>query len=94
MAEKKSETRSFVTTNTGRILRVDAQAADETAPAPVSPAPAAPVTPHVDPARREDVLFRVRRDHGHEMSVWWPISAFLITSTLVVILLGWVPGGA
>ncbi len=94
MAEKKPEARSFVTTNTGRILRVDAQAAGEAAPAVAPPAAAAPVPPFADPARREDVLFRVRRDQGHEMNVWWPISAFLVTSTLVVVLLGWVPGGA
>ncbi len=80
MAEDKP---SFVTTNTGRILRVDAANAAASDPAPP-----------VDPARREDVLFRVRREQGHEMSAWWPIAAFLATSGLVILLLGWVPGGA
>ena len=48
----------------------------------------------VDPARRTDVLFRVRRDEGHEISSWWMIGAFLVTSGIVIALLSWVPGGA
>lgn len=47
-----------------------------------------------DPARRPDVLFRVRRDKDHQISAWWMVGAFLITSVAVVALLGWVPGGA
>ena len=47
-----------------------------------------------DPARRKDVLFRVRRAPGHEMSSWWPISAFLVTTIAVVALLNFVPSGA
>lgn len=84
--QNPEEQPEFVTTETGRIMRVDAQAAPAPAPAHAAPIP--------DPARREDVLFRVRREQGHEISVWWPILAFLATSTLVVLLLGWVPGGA
>lgn len=48
----------------------------------------------VDPARRPDVLFRVRRDEGHQMSAWWPIGAFVAVSLAVVALLSFVPGGA
>lgn len=77
----------IVTTNTGRILRVSA---DEVAAAA---APAAVVHP-VDPARRADVLFRKRRDEGHELSAWWMIGAFLATSGLVILLLSGVPGVA
>ncbi|MBN6190341.1 MULTISPECIES: hypothetical protein [Microbacterium] len=78
----------IITTNTGRILRVsaDAEAAVTT--------PAAPAKPQVDPARRADVLFRVRRDEGHEISAWWMIGAFLATSGLVILLLSGVPGVA
>ena len=47
-----------------------------------------------DPARRPDVLFRVRRDEGHELSPWWMIGAFVVTSGLVIALLSWVPGSA
>lgn len=82
----------IVTTNTGRILRVsaDVDAGGAAAPAaPVAPAPAV-----IDPARRADVLFRKRRDEGHELSSWWMIGAFLATSGLVIILLSGVPGAA
>lgn len=48
----------------------------------------------VDPARRPDVLFRVRREEGHQPSAWWMIGAFVITSLGVTALLSWVPGGA
>lgn len=44
-----------------------------------------------DPARRDDVLFRVRREEGHEMSSWWPISAFLVVSIAVVGVLNFMP---
>lgn len=47
----------------------------------------------VDPARRPDVLFRVRRDEGHQASVWWMIGAFVLVSGAVVTLLSFVPGG-
>jgi hypothetical protein len=47
-----------------------------------------------DPARRPDVLFRVRRDEDHQMSAWWPIGAFLVVSAAVIALLSFVPGGA
>ena len=47
-----------------------------------------------DPSRRPDVLLRVRREEGHEISVWWMVGAFVVTSGLVIALLSWVPGGA
>ncbi|MGH3690975.1 MAG: hypothetical protein ACRDT7_12515 [Microbacterium sp.] len=84
----KAAPTKIVTTNTGRILRVSADA-ESVAPMPTVKAPAAPV---VDPARRADVLFRVRRDEGHEISAWWMIGAFLATSGLVILLLSGVPG--
>ena len=31
----------------------------------------------MDAARRTDVLFRVRRDEGHEVNAWWLIGAFV-----------------
>ncbi|KTS02003.1 MULTISPECIES: hypothetical protein [Microbacterium] len=48
----------------------------------------------VDPARRPDVLLRVRRDDGHEISAWWMVGAFVGVSAAVVSLLSWVPGGS
>lgn len=75
----------MVTTNTGRILRVNPE---DIAAAPVTPAAIA------DPSRREDVLFRVRREAGHELSVWWMIGAFVGTSALIIALLSGVPGAA
>ena len=48
----------------------------------------------IDPARREDVLFRVRRDEDHQVSAWWMIGAFVAVSVAVVALLSFVPGGA
>lgn len=48
----------------------------------------------VDPARRPDVLLRVRRDEGYEVSAWWMVGAFVGVSAAVVSLLSWVPGGA
>ncbi|QMU98709.1 UDP-N-acetylmuramyl pentapeptide phosphotransferase [Microbacterium esteraromaticum] len=54
----------------------------------------AAVQPGFDPARRTDVLFRVRREEGHELSSWWFIGAFLASSSVVIALLSWVPGGA
>lgn len=82
-----------VTTNTGRILRVnpadvDAVSSPSAAQAVVHPSAVA----HPDPARRTDVLFRVRRDEGHEISAWWMIGAFVVTSGLVIALLSGVPG--
>lgn len=47
----------------------------------------------IDPARRPDVLFRVRREEGHQMSVWWPVGAFIGVSLAVIALLSLVPGG-
>ncbi|MFS0893177.1 hypothetical protein [Microbacterium sp. 179-I 3D3 NHS] len=81
----------IITTNTGRILRVSADA--EGAAAAAAPA-VATTTAVSDPARRTDVLFRVRRDEGHEISAWWMIGAFLATSGLVILLLSGVPGAA
>lgn len=83
-----------VTTKTGRILRVtEEQAAAAAAQAVKTPTGSHPVVV-IDPARRTDVLFRVRRDEGHELSSWWMIGAFLVTSGIVIALLSWVPGGA
>ncbi len=90
----KAAPTKIVTTSTGRILRVNvdemadaAAAAHAPAAATATAAPAA-----IDPARRADVLFRVRRDEGHELSAWWMIGAFVVTSGLVILLLSGVPG--
>ncbi|HLS92619.1 MAG TPA: UDP-N-acetylmuramyl pentapeptide phosphotransferase [Microbacterium sp.] len=45
-----------------------------------------------DPARRPDVLFRVRRPVGTEPSVWWPIGAFIVVSAGILAGLNWLPG--
>jgi len=49
---------------------------------------------HVDPARRPDVLFRVRGGEDHQMSAWWMIGAFVVVSTAAIVLLSFVPGGS
>lgn len=97
----KAAPMKLVTTNTGRILRInpeeEAAKAAATAAGTAVGAPAAGrstggVQPaFADPARRADVLFRVRRDEGHEISSWWMIGAFLVTSGLVIALLSGVP---
>ncbi len=84
----KSEHPQMITTKTGRILRVT----DEQLAAAASAKAAAAAFP--DPARRKDVLFRVRREEGHELSSWWMIGAFVLTSGIVIALLSGVPGGA
>ncbi|MFT4156427.1 MAG: hypothetical protein QM630_00635 [Microbacterium sp.] len=86
----KADKTTIVTTSTGRILRVSADDVDAVSP----PSVPAPVAHPVDPARRADVLFRKRRDEGHEISAWWMIGAFLATSGLVILLLSGVPGVA
>lgn len=48
----------------------------------------------LDPARRPDVLFRVRRPAGEQVSVWWQIGAFVLVSAGVVFLFSFLPGGA
>lgn len=48
----------------------------------------------VDPARRPDVLFRVRREDGHPLNPWWMIGAFLVVSGAVIALMSFIPGGA
>jgi hypothetical protein len=88
----KAAPTTIVTTNTGRILRVSAAEAEATMAAKAQAVPTA--QPVVDPARRADVLFRVRRAEGHEVSSWWMIGAFLATSGLVILLLSGVPGVA
>jgi hypothetical protein len=95
----KAAPAKMVTTPTGRILRVNADGSlgptsNPTAPASAQTAAAARSGMTQDPSRRADVLFRVRRDEGHEMSPWWMIGAFVGTSALVIALLSWVPGGA
>ena len=90
-SHEQSETQSRaqqITTKTGRILRVT----DEQLAAAVAAKAAANAFP--DPSRRKDVLFRVRRDEGHEISSWWMIGAFVLTSGIVIALLSGVPGGA
>ncbi|MGZ0710412.1 UDP-N-acetylmuramyl pentapeptide phosphotransferase (plasmid) [Coraliomargarita sp. W4R53] len=47
-----------------------------------------------DPARRPDVLLRVRREEGHVISAWWMVGAFLAVSTGVIIVMSFIPGGA
>lgn len=88
----KAAPMKLVTTNTGRILRVDPNQVTgqgvPTVPATRGEAAA------MDPARRTDVLFRVRRAEGHELSSWWMIGAFVVSTGLVIALLSWVPGGA
>lgn len=90
-SEKPSRAQ-HITTKTGRILRVTEEQIAAHASAQATPKTGAQAT--VDPARRADVLFRVRRDEGHELSSWWMIGAFLVTSGVVIALLSWVPGGA
>lgn len=46
-----------------------------------------------DPARRKDVLFRVRRPDDHELSSWWMVGAFVAVSGIVILLMSLVPGG-
>jgi len=91
----KNPAPQMVTTNTGRILRINPEDAHISATAPSAQTAAARRTGiATDPARRSDVLFRVRRDEGHEISAWWMIGAFVVTSGLVIALLSWVPGNA
>lgn len=47
----------------------------------------------MDPSRRPDVLLRVRREEGHEVSAWWMVGAFVAVSAGVIALLSLVPGG-
>jgi hypothetical protein len=49
-------------------------------------------TENFDPARRSDVLFRVRGGDDHQPSVWWMIGAFVVVAAGAVILLSFVPG--
>lgn len=85
----KAAPTKIVTTSTGRILRVSADSETR-----VSAQVSSPPKTVVDPARRADVLFRVRRAEGHEISAWWMIGAFFATSGLVIVLLSGVPGAA
>ena len=45
-----------------------------------------------DPARRPDVLLRVRRPPGQEPSAWWFIGAFVGFSGAVTAMLSFIPG--
>lgn len=90
-SNRRSAPVKMVTTDTGRILRISPE--DEVARTAAAAA-ATPAQPNVDPARRADVLFRVRRAEGHELSPWWMIGAFVVTSGLVIALLSWVPYSA
>lgn len=44
-----------------------------------------------DPARRPDVLFRVRRAPGQEASPWWNIGAFVVFTVAVLGVLSFIP---
>ncbi|WP_217180323.1 hypothetical protein [Streptomyces sp. AC495_CC817] len=88
----KAAPTKIVTTSTGRILRVNVDEAADAVPAAHAPAAGSGAPAVIDPARRADVLFRVRRDEGHELSAWWMIGAFVVTSGLVILLLSGVPG--
>jgi hypothetical protein len=46
-----------------------------------------------DPARRPDVLFRVRHEDDHQLSAWWMIGAFVLVSGAVIAMLSFIPGG-
>lgn len=48
----------------------------------------------VDPARRPDVLFRVRREEGHQVSAWWMIGAFVGVTVAVIALMNFIPMGS
>ncbi|MBT2476060.1 hypothetical protein J7E68_16135 [Microbacterium sp. ISL-103] len=88
----KAAPTKIVTTPTGRIMRINVDEAGVplATGTPVAPVAKAPVVS--DPARRADVLFRVRRDEGHELSSWWMVGAFVVTSGLVILLMSGVPG--
>ncbi|MEL5989676.1 UDP-N-acetylmuramyl pentapeptide phosphotransferase [Microbacterium phosphatis] len=66
--------------------------------APVQHTPAAKAAsvtgtqPVYDPARRPDVLLRVRRAPGQEPSAWWFVGAFVGFSGAVTALLSFIPG--
>ncbi|MEJ1155896.1 MULTISPECIES: UDP-N-acetylmuramyl pentapeptide phosphotransferase [Microbacterium] len=62
-------------------------------PAPQTGAQAV-IASAADPARRPDVLLRVRREEGHEASAWWMIGAFVGVSAVVIVVMSFVPGGA
>lgn len=47
----------------------------------------------IDPARRPDVLFRVRHEDGEQVSAWWMIGAFVAVSSVAVALFSFIPGG-
>lgn len=47
----------------------------------------------IDPARRPDVFFRVRRDDDHQVNAWWLVGAFIAVSGGVIALLSFIPGG-
>lgn len=56
---------------------------------------ASPAHPQpVDPARRPDVLFRVRREEGQQSSAWWMIGAFVVVSGMVLVFFSFIPGVA
>ena len=90
----KAAPTKIVTTSTGRIMRVRVDEAGAPIASNVATPPVVKAPVIADPARRADVLFRVRRDEGHELSSWWMIGAFVVTSGLVILLLSGVPGVA
>lgn len=89
MRGSKAAPTKIVTTNTGRIMRIPVDAEGTVPPPPPVVVTTSPAM--ADPARRADVLFRVRRDEGHELSAWWMVGAFVVTSGLVILLLSGIP---
>lgn len=47
-----------------------------------------------DISRRNDVLFRVRRKPGEEMSSWVPVAGFIGVTLAVIGLMSFIPGGS
>lgn len=72
---------------------LSSQGAHGSAAHPVTGAQAV-VADAIDPARRQDVLLRVRREEGHEVSAWWLVGAFVAVSGTVVALMSLIPGGS
>ncbi|WP_309068884.1 hypothetical protein [Microbacterium sp.] len=64
----------------------------QNAPVQHVPEHSAPQPVYPDPARRPDVLLRVRRAPGQEPSAWWFIGAFAGFSGAVTALLSLIPG--
>lgn len=77
----------FATTITRTVFHMSAQPTG-----PVTGAQAV-IADALDPARRQDVLLRRRREDGHEVNAWWLVGAFVAISATVVALMSLMPGG-